>query len=112
MTRAGQQILGIRWKANACPPFCVFACSIMTELKSTQSEENTLESKGYKLIKFVGEGAYAKVKLATHLEVFCGYELWPCQQQILSIPEPHLQACKVSKHYVVYFVVLIYNVWN
>lgn len=34
----------------------------MTELKTTPSEENTLSSKGYKLLKFVGEGAYAKVE--------------------------------------------------
>lgn len=33
----------------------------MTELKTTTSEENTLNAKGYKLNKFVGEGAYAKV---------------------------------------------------
>lgn len=33
----------------------------MTELKTTVSEENTLSTKGYKLTKFVGEGAYAKV---------------------------------------------------
>ncbi|XP_069355224.1 testis-specific serine/threonine-protein kinase 3-like [Maniola hyperantus] len=36
---------------------------IMTELKTTESEENTLSAKGYKLTKFVGEGAYAKVYL-------------------------------------------------
>lgn len=33
----------------------------MTDLKTTPSEENTLSSKGYKLLKFLGEGAYAKV---------------------------------------------------
>lgn len=33
----------------------------MSELKTTASEEITLSSKGYKLQKFVGEGAYAKV---------------------------------------------------
>lgn len=35
----------------------------MNELKTSPSEENTLSSKGYKLLKFVGEGAYAKVPL-------------------------------------------------
>lgn len=34
----------------------------MNDLKTTVSEENTLSAKGYKLQKFVGEGAYAKVK--------------------------------------------------
>lgn len=33
----------------------------MSELKITISEELTLSSKGYKLQKFLGEGAYAKV---------------------------------------------------
>ncbi|XP_023938197.2 testis-specific serine/threonine-protein kinase 1 [Bicyclus anynana] len=36
----------------------------MTELKTTVSEENTLSVKGYRLTKFVGEGAYAKVYLS------------------------------------------------
>ncbi|CAH0669202.1 unnamed protein product [Spodoptera exigua] len=35
----------------------------MSELKSTTSEEITLSSKGYKLQKFLGEGAYAKLAL-------------------------------------------------
>ncbi|XP_063375231.1 uncharacterized protein LOC134662838 [Cydia amplana] len=38
----------------------------MTELKTTPSEENTLSSKGYKLTKFIGEGAYAKVFLTEY----------------------------------------------
>lgn len=33
----------------------------MTEVKTSASEENTLSAKGYKLLKFLGEGAYAKV---------------------------------------------------
>ncbi|XP_026326939.1 testis-specific serine/threonine-protein kinase 1-like isoform X2 [Hyposmocoma kahamanoa] len=38
----------------------------MTEVKTSESEENTLNSKGYKLIKFLGEGAYAKVFLTEY----------------------------------------------
>lgn len=33
----------------------------MTELKSSTSEETTLAAKGYRLLKYLGEGAYAKV---------------------------------------------------
>ncbi|KOB68598.1 putative cAMP-dependent protein kinase catalytic subunit, partial [Operophtera brumata] len=39
----------------------------MTEINTTTSEENTLHTKGYKLIKFVGEGAYAKVYLTEYV---------------------------------------------
>ncbi|XP_047517810.1 testis-specific serine/threonine-protein kinase 1-like isoform X5 [Pieris napi] len=38
----------------------------MTDLKTSASEENTLSAKGYKLTKFVGEGAYAKVYLTEY----------------------------------------------
>ncbi|XP_032511828.1 testis-specific serine/threonine-protein kinase 1-like isoform X4 [Danaus plexippus] len=38
----------------------------MTDLKTTVSEENTLSAKGYKLNKFIGEGAYAKVYLTEY----------------------------------------------
>lgn len=39
---------------------------IMSDLKATVSEENTLSAKGYKLLKFLGEGAYAKVFTVPH----------------------------------------------
>lgn len=39
----------------------------MTDLKTTNSEEDTLSTKGYKLLKFLGEGAYAKVYLTEYL---------------------------------------------
>ncbi|XP_064074414.1 uncharacterized protein LOC113397519 [Vanessa tameamea] len=39
----------------------------MNDLKTTVSEENTLSAKGYKLLKFVGEGAYAKVYLTEYI---------------------------------------------
>lgn len=40
----------------------------MTEVKTSESEEHTLNAKGYKLIKFLGEGAYAKV---TFIDLMC-----------------------------------------
>lgn len=49
---------------------CPNVCSIMTEVKTSESEENTLNSKGYKLIKFVGEGAYAKVTFINLLSIY------------------------------------------
>lgn len=52
------------WVLDTCPN----VCSIMTEVKTSESEENTLNSKGYKLIKFLGEGAYAKV---TFIDLMC-----------------------------------------
>ncbi|KAI5645143.1 protein kinase domain-containing protein [Phthorimaea operculella] len=39
----------------------------MSEVKTTPSEENTLNTKGYTLVKFVGEGAYAKVFLTEYV---------------------------------------------
>ncbi|GBP56934.1 hypothetical protein EVAR_33991_1 [Eumeta japonica] len=35
----------------------------MSDLQTSPSEENTLASKGYKIVKFLGEGAYAKVQV-------------------------------------------------
>ncbi|CAH0397576.1 unnamed protein product [Chilo suppressalis] len=66
----------------------------MTDLKTTPSEENTLSSKGYKLAKFLGEGAYAKVYLAD----FIG----PAQKTVLACKI--IETSKAPKDFVAKFL--------
>ncbi|XP_064291994.1 uncharacterized protein LOC128669588 [Plodia interpunctella] len=66
----------------------------MTELKTTASEELTLSSKGYKLIKFVGEGAYAKVFLSEYEK----------EDQKLTLACKIIETSKAPKDFVVKFL--------
>ncbi|KPJ01854.1 Testis-specific serine/threonine-protein kinase 1 [Papilio xuthus] len=66
----------------------------MTELKSTTSEENTLASKGYKLLKYLGEGAYAKVYLTEYLK----------ENNKVSLACKVIETAKAPKDFVVKFL--------
>ncbi|KAJ8727127.1 hypothetical protein PYW08_015524 [Mythimna loreyi] len=68
----------------------------MSELKSSISEEITLSSKGYKLQKFLGEGAYAKV----YLTEFCAKD----DSHKVSLACKVIETSKAPRDFVVKFL--------